>query len=59
MTKQDTVGVTLRKLDFIWNKKGMTFCESVKQLLGGGFEVIDDDEVLQRIKDIDIDDKSK
>ena len=59
MTKQDSIGVTLRKLDWCWNKKGMTFCKAVKELMGGEFEDVTDDELIQRIKDITIDKESK
>jgi len=59
MTKQDKIGATLRKLDYIWNIKGMTFCGAVKQLLGGEFEEMSDDELIQKIKDITIDKEPK
>jgi len=59
MTKQDAIGVTLRKLDYIWNKKSMTFCKAVKELMGGSFEDMSDDELIQKIKDITIDKEAK
>ena len=59
MTKQDTVGAVLRKLDHEWSKKGNTFCKVVKEFLKieGGFECISDDDVLVNIKDIEPDKK--
>lgn len=59
MTKTDNIGTTLRKLDWIWQKKSMTFCKAVKELMGGEFEDVTDDELIQRIKDITIDKESK
>ena len=57
MTKQDKIGVTLRKLDHLWQKKGFTFCQAVKELIGGEFKDISDDELIEIIKDIEPDKK--
>ena len=57
MTKQDKIGATLRKLDHLWQKRGATFCQSVKELLGGEFKEMTDDEVIEVIKDIEPDKK--
>jgi hypothetical protein len=57
MTKQDRIGVTLRKLDYLWLKKGVTFCQAVKQMLGGDFKDLTDEELIIAIKDIEPDKK--
>ena len=56
MTKQDRVGVTLRKFDYMWSKKGKTFCSIIKEITDGNLELTDD-EVLEKIKDIFPDEK--
>jgi len=52
MNKQDRIGVTLRKLDYLWLKKGVTFCQAVKQMLGGEFKDLTDEELIVSIKNI-------
>lgn len=56
MTKQDKIGATLRKLDYLWNKRGMTFCKALKEILGDDLiikqEDITDDDIIEKIKDI-------
>lgn len=51
MTKQDRIGATLRKLDWLWNKRGMTFCQAVKEITKGNLELTDD-QILENIKDL-------
>jgi hypothetical protein len=62
MTKQDKVFTTLRKLDYIWHKKGYTFCKALKELLGEDLSLakeFTDDEIIIKIKDICPDEKEK
>ncbi len=58
MTKQDKIGTTLRKFDYMWSKKSETFCQIVKKITDGNLELTDD-EVLEKIKDIFPDEKEK
>lgn len=63
MTKQDKIGVVLRKLDYLWSKKGKTFCQAVKEVLDDKViftqEDISDDDVIELVKNIDVNDKSE
>ena len=56
MTKQDRVGTTLRKFDYLWSKKGKTFCQVIKEITSGNLELTDE-EILSNIKDIFPDEK--
>ena len=58
MTKQDRVGVTLRKIDYLWSKKGKTFCQVIKEITSGNLE-LSDDEILDKIKDVFPNEKEK
>lgn len=59
MTKSDKVGVVLRKIDYLWSKKGGTFCQAIKEVLKDKIKIEDvsDDEVIQIMKDIDPNEK--
>lgn len=65
MNKQDTIGVVLRKFDYLWNKRGWHFCDIVKYLYPENFEKgnfpkeITDDELIQRLKDVHPNEKEK
>jgi hypothetical protein len=62
MTKQDKIGVVLRKLDYLWSVKGYTFCKAVKEFLKASQEFDDnitDDEIINNIKDLFPDEKKE
>ncbi len=65
MTKTDKIGTALRKFDYLWSKKGGRFCDIVKYIYTNeNFESISDldisdDELIERLKDIDVNIKEK
>jgi hypothetical protein len=59
LTKQDKIGVVLRKLDYEWSKKGKTFCSVIRDFTKSEelTKDITDDEIIDNIKDICPDEK--
>ena len=61
--KQEIVGASLRKLDFLWSKKGARFCDVLKIVFPENFEKdnfpkdISNEEMEQRLKDVYPEDK--
>jgi predicted transcriptional regulator len=59
MTKSDRIGTVLRKFDYLWSKKNKTFCDVVKEICGGEFKDLSDEEITTNLKNIEIDKQHK
>lgn len=55
MNQEEKIFVTLRKLDWLWSKnKRKNFCDIWKDLNGGEMRYLTDDELVEKLKDVNI-----
>ncbi len=59
MINSEKIGPFLRKIDHLWSKDNTkNFCDVWKEICGGEFKYITDEELEQLLKDVHIDNKS-
>lgn len=56
--KEEKIFPVLRKFDFIWSKNpNKNFCDIIKELNGGEFKYMTDEELIDKLKQINPDEK--